>query len=145
MFSVHRTTLNCLFRVSQFYNFTRFAMALNEMDDELRRKICPTDSRLVALSPRGLQCRRFDGRNQPCDHVLIPSISLFPDFGRTYENWSRVTWTEPQPKRTASKRSRGNRGKLARLVVLQRKRRSGNRGKQYARPVNQYLFNVLNK
>lgn len=31
---------------ADYYNFTGFAMALNEMDAELRSKMCPTDSRL---------------------------------------------------------------------------------------------------
>lgn len=31
---------------TDYYNFTRFAMALNEMDDDMRAKLCPTDSRL---------------------------------------------------------------------------------------------------
>ncbi|KAE8740422.1 hypothetical protein FOCC_FOCC014058 [Frankliniella occidentalis] len=31
---------------TDYYNFTRFAMALNEIDQELKGKICPTDSRL---------------------------------------------------------------------------------------------------
>ncbi|KAK6619440.1 hypothetical protein RUM43_012197 [Polyplax serrata] len=31
---------------SEYYQFTNFAMMLNEVDDELRKELCPTDSRL---------------------------------------------------------------------------------------------------
>ena len=36
--------LMCLF--VQYYGFTQFALLLNEIDDNLRVKIAPTDSRL---------------------------------------------------------------------------------------------------
>jgi oxysterol-binding protein-related protein 3/6/7 len=51
----------------QYYGFTRFTIELNELDDELRQILPPTDTR---FRPD----QRFVSHNWPCIFVIMPLL-----------------------------------------------------------------------
>jgi hypothetical protein len=74
----------------QYYQFTLFAMSLNEMEEGMRSKLCPTDCRWGILLWNS-QLNSLHNSNTAFDYVLtllLQTSSRYSKAGRGWHRWS---------------------------------------------------------